>query len=389
MAEHMPEDLSAEGRDLREYSDELRARHRVIKNTQGDWFFLKHEDILAIACNPEHFSSAVSRFLQIPNGLDGQEHQAYRQLIDKYLTPESISPYLFSFESIAQAVLTHWLNKKCDAVHDLGAVYAVKAQCAWLGWPADLEPKLLNWMKENHAATRSGIEARKKQVAVDFDDLIRLAFKYSASSSETTSTPSITQQMNQEKIDGRLLSEEEKISILRNWTGGDLGSMALCIGVIIAFLATESVKNPVLLRKLERLSDTELEDYIDEILRLDDPFISNRRITTCPVQLGKLQIPKGTRVKLNWTSANRDEAVFNPNEFNPAKHKKHNLVYGVGPHLCPGKTLATWQLRVFIRKLCQLTEKVSCENLESFEREIAPVGGYFKVPIKLIKKDVN
>ena len=47
----------------------------------------------------------------------------------------------------------------------------------------------------------------------------------------------VTARLCREVVDGRLLTEKELVSILRNWTGGDLGSMALCAGVVCAYLA--------------------------------------------------------------------------------------------------------------------------------------------------------
>ena len=75
---------------------------------------------------------------------------------------------------------------------------------------------------------------------------------------------------------------------------------------------------------------------IDEILRIDDLFVSNRLITTCPVRIGELQLPSVTRVQLSWTSANRDESVFDSNTFAPQKHRSDSLVYGIGKHVCSG-----------------------------------------------------
>jgi Cytochrome P450 len=90
---------------------------------------------------------------------------------------------------------------------------------------------------------------------------------------------------------------------------------------------------------------------IDEVLRLDDPFVTNRRVTTCPVDLGGIQLPEGARVKLHWTSANRDKALFDAEAFDPAGHAADNLVYGIGKHACPGRLLATIELRVAVRAL--------------------------------------
>lgn len=126
------------------------------------------------------------------------------------------------------------------------------------------------------------------------------------------------------EVNGRPLTDVEIVSVLRNWTGGDLGSIALCVGVLVHYLAThrdmqEQLRAGVL--------DAELDAILDEILRIDDPFVSNRRTTTCPVTIGGVELPEGARVKLNWTSANRDEAVFgDPDVLDPRGNADRNEV---------------------------------------------------------------
>lgn len=382
MTDHMPDDLSAVGRDLRAYTDELRPKHAVVKNISGEWVLLRHADVVTAALDDKTFSSAVSRYLQVPNGLDGVVHSKYRTIIDRYLTEQALTPFVPVFESIAAELVASLLANDAvvDAVHDIGAVFAVRAQCAWLGWPKQLEPKLLNWMKQNHAATRSGQQTQTAAVAVQFDDIIRSVL---IPVREAGETHTVTGKLCQEKIDGRFLTEIELISILRNWTGGDLGSMALCVGVLVAYLAKESVQNPHLLQKLRHTANQELELFIDEVLRIDNPFVSNRRVTTCPVHIGGRDIPQGARVKLNWTSANRDSAVFGTHNFNPEKHAADNLVYGIGKHVCPGRTLATWQLRIALQALLNKVNAIELAPHQPLEREVAPVGGYHRVPVFL------
>ena len=160
--------------DLRALTDKLRPQHDVIKNEAGEWVLLRHADVMAVALDDKRFSSQVSRFLQVPNGLDGAEHECFRALIDRYLSKEALTPYLPIFEKVATELMNA-LPKGCaiNAVDDMGAVFAVRAQCAWLGWPAELEPRLLQWMRDNHSATRSKDNARMAKVAQDFDDIIR------------------------------------------------------------------------------------------------------------------------------------------------------------------------------------------------------------------------
>lgn len=378
MTDHMPDDLSIMGRDLRAYTDELRPKHPVVKNINGEWVLLRHADVVAAALDHQRFSSKVSRFLQIPNGLDAEQHSQYRTIIDRHLSQAALTPFIPVFQDVASTLMAQ-LPKGVvlDAVKDIGAVFAVRAQCAWLGWPAELEPKLLAWMAKNHAATRSADTSKMADIAHEFDNIIRSVIMPRRQPVQQTQDD-VTNRLCREQIDGRLLSEAELVSILRNWTGGDLGSIALCVGVIVAYVA----QHPECVTHLRSASNDAVDAFIDEILRLDDPFVSNRRITTCPVTIAGQAIPSGAKIKLNWTSANRDESVFT-NGFNPAANATANVVYGVGKHVCPGRLLATWELRIALQALLANTQSISFALNQPLERETAPVGGFHKVPIVL------
>ncbi|SFG78062.1 cytochrome P450 [Neptunomonas qingdaonensis] len=379
MTDHMPEDLSAVGRDLRAYTDELRPQHPVVKNESGEWVLLRHADVVAAALDHERFSSNVSHYLQVPNGLDGDEHTHYREIIERHLSPDALEPFIPVFTRIATDLVAQLpRGKVLDAVSDIGAVFAVRAQCEWLGWPAELEPRLLAWMARNHSATRSGDRARMANVAEQFDEIIRSVVQPRRALAGNA-PDDVTTRLCKEEIYGRLLTDAELVSILRNWTGGDLNSIALCIGVILAHIA----ENPRLIEQLRESGDCEVDAFIDEVLRLDDPFVSNRRITTCPVRIGDQDIPSGAMVKLNWTSANRDEAVFEKNKFDAKENAAKNLVYGIGKHVCPGRLLATLELRIALQALIVGVQAVELAPDQQAEREVAPVGGFHKLPIVL------
>ena len=377
MTDHISDDISPEGRDLREYTDALRQNYAVVKNTFNEWVLLKHADVVAAAMDHERFSNAVSHYLQIPNGLDGNEHTRYRKVIDRYLSKEALKPYISTFQKVATQLMTELpKGEVLDAVSDIGAVFAVRAQCEWLGWPKELEPRLLQWMADNHAASRSRNRKKMGAVAKQFDEIIRSVIQPSRAN-EVQEKSDVTTQLCNDVSLGRALTESELISIMRNWTGGDLGSIALCVGVIVHQIAQQ----PTLVEQLKTANDSELEVFIDEVLRIDDPFVSNRRITTCPVRIGEQDIPSGAVVKLNWTSANRDELLFGENKFNPEKNRKNNLLYGVGKHACPGRLLATWELRIMLQTLLSSIQTIKLAPNQKVEREIAPLGGFHRVPV--------
>jgi len=378
----MPDDLSATGRDLRAYTDELRPRHGVVRNVHGEWVLLRHELVVQAALDSDRFSSAVSRHLHVPNGLDSAEHTAYRQALDRFLGPAALAPFHDDFHRIAaELVASLPRGVGVDAVSELGTRFAVQAQSTWLSWPVALEERLIAWVAENHAATRSEDRAWTKRVADDFEALIQSVIEPRRARTSPGGARDVTTELMRTEVDGRPLGDAEIISVLRNWTGGDLGSIALCVGVLVHHLATQ----PQLQDRLRAgVPDAELDAILDEILRIDDPFVSNRRITTCPLTIGGVSLPAAAQVKLNWTSANRDEAVFaDPDALDPRSNANLNLVYGIGRHACPGRLLATLEMRIVVRELLATTTSIALDPQQPAERAVAPLGGWARVPVVL------
>ena len=382
MTDHIPDELSVVGKDPRAYTDPLRPLHGIVRNAQGEWVLLRHALVVQAALDHERFSNAVSSHLQIPNGLDADEHTAHRAALDVFLDAQALAPFHERFRRVAAELLAALpRGVAVDAVSQLGARYAVRAQSAWLSWPADLEERLVAWVAENHAATRSGDRAWTQRVAQSFDDIIRTVLDHCRGAAREHDAENVTARLMRTEVNGKPLGEAQIVSVLRNWTGGDLGSMALCVGVLLHYLATQ----PALQSRLRAgVPDAEFDAVIDEILRIDDPFVSNRRVTTCPVTIGGVALPEGARVKLNWTSANRDAAVFgDPDAMDPQRNAPHNLVYGIGKHVCPGRLLATLQMRILLRELLVATASITLDAQQPAERAISPVGGWAKLPVVL------
>ncbi len=347
-----------------------------VKRLDGAWMLTGHQVVREVALDDETFSSATSRFLQVPNGMDGEEHDRFRALTDRYLTHERVRDLEPLFTEIAAHVVSDAIDRggAADAV-GLGAQFAVRASSAWLGWPEAIEAELLDWVRANWEATRSGLFSRTAAVAAWYNSIINALI----TTRRNTPKGDVTSELMGDDFLGRELTDEEITSILRNWTGGDLGSMALCIGVVLAFLADEP-ELQALLRSGE-VSVGEWHRVLVEILRLDDPFVANRRVATRDVTLEGQRISAGDRVYLNWTAANQDDSVFGG--FDPEGNAENNLVYGIGRHVCPGRELATEQLRIFTQAVLERTQRIEPDPRPR-TRSLPPAGGYIEAPVKLI-----
>lgn len=337
-----------------------------------------HTEAVAVASDTTLFSSRVSRFLQVPNGLDGEEHRMMRGLLAPFFSPAALKELQPRLEKTAARLIeTRRPERALCAVHELGSLYAVHAQSTWLGWCPEIEDELVEWVEANHEATRSGALERTREVARWFDRIMRDLI---AQRRQTDVAHDVTWRLTRlRRPNGTPVSDDEIVSILRNWTGGDLSSLALCTGVLLHWL----IEHPEHQAAWPSLDDTALDQAIDEVLRIDDPFTFSRRLVTAPTTLAGRPVAAGVHVVIDWTSANRDPDVFDdPDVYNPAGNAERNLVYGTGPHACPGRPLATLELRVLLRALLARFT-VSAAPCGRAQRAEWPLGGWERVPIVL------
>jgi len=363
--------------DQRGTYDRQRAACPVARSPRGVTLF-RHADVVAAAADPAPFSSSASAHRAVPNTLDPPEHTIFRAVIDPFFAADRMRALEPRLRAIV-ADIVHGLSRDVtiDAVTDIGYPFAVRAQAEWLGWTG-IETELLAWMAENHAATRAADRSRTAAVAAAFDDLVTAQVdRRRQLGPDAPDDP--TTELLRVLVGGRPLADADIVSILRNWTAGDLGSMAAALGVVVHFLAT----HPDVQQALRR-DASDLAPAIDEMLRIDDPFLVNRRVTTVETQVAGFTLERGTRIYLNWTSANRDEAVFgDPDAYRPGEHALQNLVYGTGVHICPGRPLATLELVVAVQVLLAATDLIELAADVLAVRETYPLGGWRHVPVRL------
>lgn len=359
-ADPMPTGPDWDVRSPEVQSDQLRAYDRmrrdcpVAHSEHLGWSVFRHADVEAIAQDHTTYSSTVSAaHPAVPNGYDPPEHDVYRSLVDRYFAPGEVAGYAESFAAIARE-LTESLpdDGQVEFIDRFALSYALRTQRAWLEWPDYTEVALRDWVARNQRATLDGDRDAIEEVAGDFDDAIRRVIADRRAGDGPTQDP--TSRLLTERIDGAPVTDELIVSILRNWTVGELGTMAASVGILADHLA----RNPELQESL-RDSPDGLPGAIDEILRIHSPLVSNRRVTTRPVVLGGRSIGAGERITIFWASANRDEAVFDdPEEYRPEHNAPHNVLYGRGIHVCPGAGLARLELRVALKALLAGTRRI-------------------------------
>ncbi|HRA61380.1 MAG TPA: cytochrome P450 [Burkholderiaceae bacterium] len=356
-------------------------RHRCpVAHSDYLWLSLFcHADVVRVLHDHATFSNGASNHLSIPNAMDPPEQTVYRRIVERYFAPGPMAAFEPVCQAISNALVSDLPRTECvELMVGFAQPFALQVQCAFMGWPDSLHEPLRQWIGKNHLATRAGDRSAMAQIAVEFDGHIKqqLTVRRDAGAQ---APDDVTTQLLHERIHGRALSDEEIVSIVRNWTVGELGTIAASVGILVHYLATHRALQGELRRQ-----PGDLPAAIDEILRLHPPLIANRRITTCPVEVGGRQLDAGQRLTLIWASANRDEAVFgDPDAFDPQRNSANNLLYGAGVHVCPGAPLARLELQLLMQSLLARTDDIALDPGRPPMRASFPASGFSDLTVRL------
>ena len=379
--EHQPDwDPTSEesSKDQRAAFDKMRQKCPVGRSEYFGWTLFRHDDVMRALLDHETFSNAVSTHLSVPNGMDPPEHTVFRKIIESYFHDSRMK----AFEPICRALMKRLLKERLKSgeiefMREIALPFAVRVQCAFLGWPEELHARLTDWIHRSQEATLARDQSALSAVAREFeniiDDLIDRRRRNNASAEQD-----VTSSLMHERVYGRPLTNEELASILRNWTAGEIGTISASVGILAAHLAEDAQ-----LQAKMRSDWTLLSYSIDEILRIYGPLVANRRITKCPANIGGKQIGAGEKISINWISANRDEKVFDDaHSFRFGRDPSKNLLYGAGIHVCPGAPLASLEMRVFMEELLSATREMSIAG-ERPKHAAYPASGFSRLPLMI------
>lgn len=338
------------------------------------WSVFRHADVLRVLHDPATFSSQVSRHLSVPSGMDPPAHTPYRKLIEPFFCESR----MIAFEPACRSIVTKLLfamsgRREVEAMEQLATPLAVQMQCAFMNWPESMQQELAAWLRDNQAAVFSEDRDRLAHLARHFVDAIRFVLH-----NRSEEGNDVTAELLRMKVDGRPLNERELVSILRNWTAGEVGTLSAATGILVRYLAAD--------RELQqRLRDepSHLPYAIEEILRIEGPLISNRRVNTAPVEFHGRRIEAGERITVIWPAANRDGRAFDePTRFRWGRDQSMNLLWGAGIHVCPGAPLARLEMRVILEELLAMTSSIQPAEVPA-QPATYPAGGYSLVPVRV------
>ena len=366
-------------RDQRAAYDEMRERCPVAYSDFLGWSVFRHQDIVRVLMDPDTFSNAASRHLSVPDGMDPPEHTEYRRMIVRYFRPERVDAFEPQCREIAAKRLQSLLERdELEFIGDFAHWFAVRIQSASLGWPLEMCEPLRLWTQKNHQATFAQDRTAMAEVAKEFEGYVHELLQIRRAAGAQASDD-ITSSLLRQQVQGRPLRDEEIVSIVRNWTVGEVGTISAALGILVHYLS----QHPELQQQL-RTQPSLLPAATEEILRIYGPLVANRRITTRPVEIGGRKIAAGERISLIWISANRDGRVFeDPEAYRLDRDPTANLLYGAGIHVCPGAPLARMEMRVVMEEILGRTTRIDPIPDRPPTGAVYPGSGFATLPIRL------
>lgn len=363
--------------------DALRERCPVAHSEFLGWSVLRHADVLAVLDDHATFSNRVSARTSSRaagvNAMDPPDHAAHRAVVDRYFTTELVAAFEGPLRAITREVLGQATSgrDRAEVMSEIAEPLAARAQCAYLGWPDETATALRTWADDSASATLARDRAELDRVAARFDRIIGDVLAH-ARSAGPDAPATLTMRLLGERVDGAALSDAQLVAMLRNWTAGEVGTIAAAIGIVIEGVA----RQPDVQSSLRARPDRR-QDAMDELLRLQAPLIANRRQTTRPVELGGRLIPADAPVTILWPAAQRDPDAFpDATGFDPERDRGADLLYGRGIHACPGEGLARLELEVMLDELFRHLPAFRLASSGATSRAGYPAGGFTAVHIE-------
>ena len=249
-----------------------------------------------------------------------------------------------------------------DAIGVLANAIPVLVMARLMGLPiADLT-KLLDWAFSG-GDILAGTTTLERMVELgnstrEMSEYLQRHFQRVLTQCSSGKVDSVLGELAQGVSDG-LISEQEAVAIAIVLVGAAGESTSSLVGSAIRILASDHD-----LQHQLRQSPELIENYVEEVVRLESPFKGHYRVVRRRTRIGGVSIPAGARVFLLWAAANRDPAVFrNPDSLDlNRKNMTEHLGFGHGIHFCIGARLARMEARIILEELLQSTETFCLEG---------------------------
>lgn len=334
---------------------------QVMSGEPGYWAVLRHGDLCAVARNPAIFSAEeMGVVLEDPTPERLAQSRNMMLMMDPPRHTQHRKPLVPSFKARAMAQMEGQVRAICrtildtvpkdgdvEFVHDVAALLPNAVVGELMGLPDQDGEKIRHWAEQGTSGQDPELAAKHADKTNGMVDMALYAIE-------------LAQRRRAEEPRDDLTS----LILTTDFGRGPMTDMEFASFFVQLVTAGNDTTKTMLSSGLQCLLDhpDQLADLrtnrdlvpgaVEEILRFANPLHYFRRTALQDTTIGGQDIARGDKVAMIYTSANRDEEVFDrPQLFDMRRSPNPHLSFGIASHFCLGVHLARLEGRVFFEEL--------------------------------------
>lgn len=324
---------------------------------EGFWSLTRYADIKAAGSDWETFSSAHGTQIQSRraeghgkpsiHNMDAPRHRDMRQLVAAEFTRERMLRLEPRIREVVAAHLDDLVAAgETDLVSQATARIPILVLGALLGVAPEDTTQLIAWTNVISGQTDPDYVADPSVVSRTRTEIFSY-FHTLTEERRARPTDDLISLLSHAEIEGVPLDQEELDAYyLVMLVAGNETTRNLMTGTVLLMH-----DNP---GEWARLREGQVKPRVavEELVRYISPIVCMRRTATRDVELHDRKIAAGQKVVLWFTSANRDERIFDdPDRLILDRTPNKHLGFGWGPHFCLGSHLAKLEGEILIEEL--------------------------------------
>ncbi|NUP33828.1 MAG: cytochrome P450 [Streptomycetaceae bacterium] len=327
----------------------------------GYWAVLKHEDVEYVSQHPEIFSAErggvvledldeerLNALRGTLLAMDPPRHRAYRKPLVKSFTARVVGGMEGRIREICREIFAA-LPADVEFVHDVTSSLPTQVIGELMGLPQE------DWDYIHRLAERNTSQQDPAIASPDDGygpgaasrEMVMYAVQFAMKRRVEEPREDLTTLILESEFGGKLMTDIDFGSFFMQLVtaGNDTTKTMLSAG-LHALLT-----HPDQLAAL-RADPSLIPGAVEEILRWANPLHYFRRTAQRDVELRGVSIKAGDKVAMYYSSANRDEDVFeDPDRFDITRRPNPHLSFGFAEHFCLGVHIARLEGRVFFEEL--------------------------------------
>lgn len=357
-----------------------------VPDDYGYWAITTHRHLVEVTRRPEDFRSAPSILMenmpvqvidaaQSIIAMDPPKHTGLRRLLASAFTPKQMRRIEDQINANATLVVDNLIQKAkespdgwVDFVSECASLLPMHNINDMMGIPDGQRQEAAEWMMK---ATSWGdpeyAETKDETIEMLFDAVVYMHDLAETLIEERRANPGpdLFSSLVTAEVEGEQLTNHEigSFFVLLTIAGNDTTRQSIAHGLKAL---TDFPEQRAWLRED---MPNRMNTAVEEIVRWATPIATFRRTAARDCEIDGVQITKGDKVVLFYSSANRDElAIERPHELDLSRHPNPHVGFGGGGiHHCLGNQLARFQVRALFTEL--LTR---CPDIVAGEPEMTP-----------------